>query len=222
MTILSSVGGERAPVLILDETGLDCAALIDVAAGLAYRPVGPFYPGIRAPAPPPVVRALLAVADPHLREGLGGDGRYEVAQAYFSLATTTPDRLSLPQRLPHYDGVEPERLAIMLYLCSDAFGGTAFYRHRETGFETITRDRLDIYLGSLKADFAAGRTPAARYIDGASPLYERIGGASARPGRMIAYRGNLLHGADIPDPARLSADPRTGRLTLNIFARTGA
>jgi hypothetical protein len=222
VTSWSSVGDEQAPVLTLDKTGLDHAALTDAAAALAYRPVGPFYPGIRAPAPPPVVRAVMAVVDPHLREGAGSDGRYEVVQAYFSLVTTPPGRLSLPQRLPHYDGVETERLAIMLYLCSEAFGGTSFYRHRETGFETITRERLDPYLGALKAGFAAGDAPPPSYIDGTSRLYDRIGGVEARPGRLVAYRGNLLHGADIPDAAMLSPDPRAGRLTLNIFARTGA
>jgi hypothetical protein len=34
---------------------------------------------------------------------------------------------------------------------------------------------------------------------------------------MLFYNGDLFHCGDITAPARLSADPRTGRLTLNGF-----
>jgi hypothetical protein len=35
--------------------------------------------------------------------------------------------------------------------------------------------------------------------------------------RMIFYDGGLFHSADISQPSLNSADPRTGRLTLNGF-----
>lgn len=47
-----------------------------------------------------------------------------------------PPVLAPIQRLPHVDGLEAERIAILIYLSGTARGDTGFYRQRATGFET--------------------------------------------------------------------------------------
>ena len=46
-----------------------------------------------------------------------------------------------------------------------------------------------------------------------------IGEVEARPDRLVLYRGRLLHSGVIPAPQALSDDPKTGRLTINMFLR---
>lgn len=218
--IIDLVGDEGQPVIIQDNVLCDIEAVRRDAAGRRFMPVGPFYPGIRAAAPVDVVDAVIGKAQGVLR-GAFGARRATVLTAYYSLVTADPATLALPQCFPHYDGVEPERIALLVYLGAGGFGGTAFYRHRATGFETITRDRLDPYLRTLGAEIAANGPPAPAYIDGDTALYQRIHTVSAQADRMLVYRGNLLHSANIPDSMLLSKDPTKGRLTLNIFLMAG-
>ncbi len=62
-----------------------------------------------------------------------------------------------------------------------------------------------------------GGPPPARYLDGDTPTYERIGRYEARYNRLLIYRGNTLHGAEVPEGLALTDDPRTGRFSVNTF-----
>lgn len=60
-----------------------------------------------------------------------------------SRGSADPQSLAPIQRLPHVDGLEPDRLAILVYLSGAETGGTAFYRQRATGYETVDAARFD-------------------------------------------------------------------------------
>ena len=51
----------------------------------------------------------------------------------------------------------------------------------------------------------------------ADDWFEKVGTVPPRWNRVIFYDGSLFHCSDIPEPGRLSPDPRQGRLTLNGF-----
>ena len=51
------------------------------------------------------------------------------------------------------------------------------------------------------------------YMAGSNAYFERTAQVAAAWNRLIVYDGSLFHSADV-DPARLSADPVQGRLTL--------
>ena len=74
-----------------------------------------------------------------------------VLETYFSIVTTPPEALAPIQRLPHVDGLEPDRIAILVYLSGAEQGGTAFYRQRSTGFETVNAARFPAFEAALKA-----------------------------------------------------------------------
>ena len=104
---------------------------------------------------------------------------------------------------------------MLLYLCGDEHGGTAFYRHRATGLQQITAENRERYGEAVYAE--VDRRPAAlRYFDDSDEHFELLGVMPARFNRLVVYRGSLLHSA-IVNPRRLRADPRTGRLTGNTF-----
>ena len=154
---------------------------------------------------------------PLLAEHFALDPAPAVSESYYSLVTTAPADLAPIQRLPHFDGVEARRIAVLLFLGHGEQGGTAFYRQRATGYETVDASRLDRYRAALDTDVRTHGLPDAGYIADDTPLYERIAVQPAVFNRAIVYAGNTLHCAYLPPEVALHTDPLAGRLTLNLF-----
>ncbi|GGY53263.1 DUF6445 family protein [Pseudoduganella albidiflava] len=224
------VGADREPVLIVDGLLLDPEAIVRWAeTGTAFqRQDGDFYPGVRKP----LDMAYASAVHARLRElllstfGAGGDAAITPLSCVLSLATTPPEALRPIQSVPHFDSVERNRIASVHYLCDERFGGTSFYRHRSTGFDSIDGQRLADYAPRLKREVMeeARRQPGRglSYIRGDTALFERTASVEAKFNRAIFYRSNLLHSGDIAVDAGLSSDPRSGRLTANTLAVIGA
>lgn len=216
---LHRIGREEEPVLVVDGVMRRPEALVDYAAReVRFAPAGTpqgGYPGVRAPAPLNYVGALVRGLDPLVRRAFGlGAAALARAECNFSIVTAAPDALTPTQRVPHVDTYDGLQFAYLHYLCDARFGGTAFYRQRATGFETVTAERGAAYVAARDAALAG---TAAGYIDGDTADYERIAAFEARFDRLLVYRSRLLHsGAIAPDMPRV-ADPRAGRLTANIF-----
>lgn len=215
------IGREAEPLLILDGVMRQAESLVDYAArevgfAPAWTASGGF-PGLRAPAPLNYVGALVRALSPVVEQTFDL-GRVKLARAEcnFSLVTLRPEELKPLQRIPHADTADPLQFAILHYLCGPRFGGTAFYRHRATGFETLRPERLAAFEAVRDRELADSAAEAA-YIVGDTPHYERIAAADARFDRVIVYRSRTLHSGLIATDAPLSADPRSGRLTANIF-----
>lgn len=212
-------GREPIKLVVLDEYLPNPDTMRDLAlAGPAYVPNGPFYPGIRAPVPPSSFQALLGPLSEILPRCFDYTGRAGLRECNFSLVTTPSDQLKPIQRLPHFDSLEYGRVAALLYLChGENQGGTAFYRQRSTGFESVDAGRFPRFEAALHADVASHGLPDAGYIDETSPIYEMIGRVEARCNRMIVYLSSSLHCAYIPKDFAFDPNPATGRLTVNAF-----
>lgn len=222
MTGLSSaridhVGQERQPVIVIDDFVPDPGSLRARAETLDYRPMGRHYPGLRAEVPAPEVESYLAPVRHLITEVFGFSAPAALISAGFSIVTTKPAELTPIQRLPHFDGFEAERVALLHYLDGPERGGTAFYRHRGTGYETISADRHASYDAALRRDVSAYGMPNAAYISGSTPIYEQIARYEARPNRALIYRGHMLHCAVLPPDLDFTPDPRRARLTVNTF-----
>ena len=135
----------------------------------------------------------------------------------FSLVTTPPEKLTPPQRLPHFDTIDTGRIAVLHYLCRPEHGGTAFYRHRRTGFETVTADRFERYQRVLHEEAGEHGLPPARYFHGATTQFDAVAEYDAVFNRALIYRGATLHSGSIPAGFGFSGNPRLGRLTVNTF-----
>jgi hypothetical protein len=216
-TTIHHQGSERRPLIAIDDFWPDPDALREDAASLRMGPIGPHYPGVRALVPPRLAETMRRRIAPLLTEHFGLDPVPAVSEAYYSLVTTTPSELAPIQRLPHFDGVEPGRIAVLLFLGHGEQGGTAFYRQRSTGFESVDAARLDLFKAELQAGVQTHGMPEASYIAGDTALYECVAVQPARFNRALVYAGNTLHCAYLPPEVTLSADPLAGRLTLNLF-----
>ncbi|SRR5579871_266747 len=214
------VGHERSPVLVIDDFLSDPAALVDFAASASEFASTPddFYPGIRAPTPPIYCFALRAFLGEAVSAAFGLDGStIDRELSYLSLITRAPASLHPLQRIPHTDGFESRKLAVLHYLCGAEHGGTSFYRHRRTGFETIPESRRAEYQRVVIAEFGPGTTLPEGYIQGDAPGFEQIASFDAAPNRVLVYRSINLHSANIGRGFKFLADPRAGRLTVNTF-----
>ena len=220
-----SIGEEGCKILIVDNLVPDARPLVDLAARMAPfpEPDGILYPGLRRyigerdrEAAAYVAYVCRALA-PLLNDAFG-IGRFGVGNASFSLATRRPQDALPYMRIPHYDGVDQKSFAILHYLSETPQGGTAFYRHRRTGFECISPDRAPAYQAAALQDFEAYGEPA-DYIGASNEAFERIHAVEGVFNRCLVYTGAMLHSGQLADGANFSPDPRLGRLTGNIFIR---
>ncbi len=216
------VGREAHPVVVLDGVLRDPRSLVDFAAKHARfsRSISSanYYPGVRAPAPQAYVARLYEAVRPYMTDVFDFPTSGAIkADFYLSMATTPPEQLNVWQRGAHFDTVAVDQLAVLHYLCAPAFGGTAFYRHRETGYEAMTQERLPAYLEALQRDLDAQGPPPAAYLTASDRRFEQIASIAAVFNRVVIYRGRMLHAGSVNVDAGLSADPRRGRLTANAF-----
>lgn len=210
-------GAEGQVLLTLDDALPDPGAVVAIAARHAYRPIGPFYPGVRAAVSEAVAMPLVEPVAARLAEAFGLAAPPAYRECFLSLVTVAAHELAPIQRLPHFDGLEAGRIAVLLYLDVAERGGTAFYRQRATGFESVDKARYDAYRAALDAGVAEHGLPPPGYIAGDTPLFERVHMIEGRFNRLVAYRGNTLHCASLGSDFAPVADPARGRLTLNLF-----
>jgi hypothetical protein len=214
---VEQIGDSREPVVVVDHFAFDPQALVEEAGRLRFERHGAFYPGVRAHASGAYFADLGPLLAKVVREVFGYRRELALVRSLYALTTTSSDQLTLAQRVPHFDDTDAGRIAVLHYLTHDDQGGTSFYRHRSTGFETVDASRHRLYLDVLAQDLDRYGPPDAAYIDDGAPIFERIARFAPRFNRALIYRSNLLHCADIGANTSLSADPRTGRLTLASF-----
>jgi hypothetical protein len=160
---------------------------------------------------------MVSALDPVIREAFElADVVLARAECNFSIVTLPPGDLAPSQRIPHIDTVDPLQFAFLHFLCDGRFGGTAFYRHRATGFETLTAERQRSYEQTRDRELESLGDETG-YIVGDTEHYEQTASVEARFDRMLVYRSRVLHSGRIDRGTTLSSDPRQGRLTANVF-----
>lgn len=215
-----TIGNEQSPLLVVDNFIPQPETLVDYAASQKFLANSPYYPGVRAAAPAAYRQFMLHNLQDTLIECFELPAtKLGFSVCHFSLVTTPPERLKLLQRIPHFDTTEKHALAAVHYLFQGDQGGTAFYRHRKTGFECIDESRTLEYYRSLESENNGPHLPKTTdgYIQGDTPLFEQIAQQPGVFNRLIVYRRHALHSGVITKDTSLSADPRLGRLTISSF-----
>ncbi|TMJ13028.1 MAG: hypothetical protein E6G94_12510 [Alphaproteobacteria bacterium] len=210
-------GRESQPVILIDDMLTDPALWRYIGARAQFAPIRPYHPGVSAPLPAPLAEKFRTELSPLIGPAFGLDPVPPAGLSFLSLVTTPGEALAPIQRLPHVDGLEGDRIAILVYLSGADKGGTAFYRQRATGFETVDEGRREAFEAALEAGLAEHGPPPEGYISGDTALYEQVAAYEARENRGLIYRSHALHSAAVPPGAELSQDGAAGRLTLNLF-----
>lgn len=212
-----TLGAESAPLLVIDNALADAEALVDIAAGKPFGDVTSLYPGVRAKVPLTFQQYVLENLRSELMAVFGLSGAIRFTSCHFSLVTTPPARLTYRQLIPHVDSLNSKELAFILYLFKADFGGTAFYRHRKTGFEVVDESRVAEFSRHLEAERPAVERSPPGYINGNTEFYELIDRQEGVFNRMLVYRRTSLHSGDLRPDFVPSDDPRLGRLSINGF-----
>lgn len=211
------LGNEGVPLWTLDDCHSGADQLCAHAAQQIFeRRQGDYYPGLRAPVPP----GYAAWIGTYLGAVVGANrpAAVDLLNTTFAIACDDPAELAPIQLIPHFDGPDEDLYATVHYLCRAPFKGTAFYRHRRTGFERITAQRLAAWHTGLAQDSRQFGMPAGHYIAGSSPAFEQIAEAALRFNRMIVYPANCLHSGMLDDTP-LSNSAGGARLTITTLAR---
>lgn len=215
---LRHIGQEENPLIVIDDLVLAADDLVGEAAKAPWGPPnGTYYPGLNAPLPASYLQTVLPVLAPTFERGFGIPRETPLlAQGFFALATWGLDRFGPLQRIPHYDQPHASCLAMVHYLCKGQGGGTAFFRHSGTGFESIDMARREGYMATIAEEIERDGGRLTGYAGPDTPNFDMLTFVEPVFNRAVIYPSNILHCA-LFDGARLNDDPRTGRLTANSF-----
>ena len=179
---IDQVGHDRAPVVVIENLWPDAQSLFEAAAQRTdYGVSSLYYPGVRCAAPRDYANAVVLQLTELIQSTFGFDDDLVITDSIFSLVVTPPAALVPFQRVPHYDSVDQNRIALLHYLC--ASGGTSFYRHRSSGLETITADSQERYIRTVNDEVRTSGMPPAQYVEGDTEHFERTAKYEAEIGR---------------------------------------
>ena len=211
-------------VVVIENLLQNPQALIDFATQHNFKPApgqaaGKGYPGIQLVPPTAYSQAITEFIKPLIQQefGISADLEMRKSECAISLMTLKESELSPAQCVPHFDTSNINQFAIILYLCDQSHGGTAFYRHNATGFEFVTPQTSDHYFDKFLAELKA-HPPAQKYFTDSDAQFTKLGVLPAAINRMVIYRSCTLHSPFLINPEHsINPDPRTGRLTVNTF-----
>jgi hypothetical protein len=212
-----SIGREEQPLIVIDNLVADADELVEMAASKTFGDVASYYPGIRAKAPLTYQRFMVEQLRGVLAEFFGLHGALRFTACHFSLVTASANELTHMQRIPHVDSVFMNELAFIHYLFKADLGGTAFYRHRATGYEYVNQQRKAEYMRHVDSEKEGANSPPPGYINGDTPLYEQIARQESGFNRLLVYRRTSLHSGALAGDFIPDLNPRTGRLSINGF-----
>ncbi len=210
-------GKELTPIVVIDDFSSSPKNLYDTACSSTYGPAGRHYPGIRAPMSPTYLKENDALLKTILSDVFNLKSGASFIECSFSIVTTPPTKLTPIQRIPHFDGTDPNTIALLHYLCPEEDGGTAFYRHKSTNIEHLTAQTLATYDTQIKQDVAKHGLPKPTYFNESDAIFERIGVIPAKFNRMVIYKGINLHSGIILRPENIGQSIEKSRITLNTF-----
>lgn len=179
------------------------------------------YPGIELPMSQDVNQALINFFSTYINRRFG-IRKIKGSYSRLSMVTKKPEQLMPCQWICHRDGVsvpaDERMLASVLYLFKDeSLGGTSIYRPKHDQIKTaaLIHDANSMASKAFSAKY--GITPG--FMTESNDWFEKIITVEARWNRMVIYDSMVFHSGDILRPEAMTADPRTGRLSLNGFYR---
>jgi hypothetical protein len=215
------VGHGETPVITIDDFAEDTAMLVENACTQASYGPDPTsrYPGLRARLPRYYVREVLKTLFPMLFRvyGVPGSLAMKPVNAVYSLVATPEEDLEPGQCAPHFDSANPWYLAVLHYLNPGPFCDTGLFRHRATGLERVSEQTLGSYLEVREMEKARLGAAKPSYIKGSNDQFELHDRIEYRANRLVVYPGSLLHSGLVNPDVDIDPDPRTGRLTANLF-----
>jgi hypothetical protein len=221
---LVHIGRRGIKVTLIDNVLHDPRRVADLGFAQSYSADSTnLYPGLRAAMPESFSTAFRAWLTSILqRQGvLAADQALYRDTSFFSFVSTASKDLLPIQCIPHFDSTDPNLFAAVIYLCDTRFGGTAFYRHRRTGYEEITQENLHNYQVALNSDMRAHGAPKKEYMNGDTVQFEAIFSNELQFNSAIIYPCRVLHAAKIARQFDSPKSQHDWRLTVTALLYSG-
>lgn len=211
-------GESQIPVIIIDNFSQLANDLIEDSQAQTFRTYGPYYPGVQAHAPIQYLTPNQQALNDLIVEAFDfSSSKITPDMCMYSYVTTPENELNATQRYPHFDGGNPRKVALLHYLCDEDHGGTQFYRHDRTGFETLFPERQIEYSKARQKDLTEYGLRESAYFEGTGDGFSRLKLISARFNRAILYPSSTLHSGYLGANPKYALSPSAGRLTVNTF-----
>jgi len=215
------IGSEAQPLIVIDDVLAEPEALIERAKAASFARANTFYPGLCAPLANDYFQPILQALRPTLHQTFAIPVQAPLShRSIFALVTDDESALAPLQKMPHIDGVDPFQIATVHYLCHRQTGGTAFFQHKTTGFQSIDAKRHETFVRIAGRELDEVRDSLTHYPDHRTPGFEMVDKVDIRFNRLILYPGNILH-SGLLDGGDLDSNPALGRLTANTFINLG-
>lgn len=218
---LELIGKEQNPFIIIDDFYPSPQKLVEFAmhANDFKEDKSDFYPGVRLCLPEYYAEFVISYISQHLLTLIDRpqSRKLESTLCALSIASQSPDTLLPIQRIPHFDTVDQNQWAFLHYLCKETHGGTGFFRHRHSGFESINENRRKQYQRVLEDEAITKGLPDKQYVAGSGQLFEMYHKVKVRFNRAIFYPSHLLHSGLISEWQ--ATDIPSSRLTANTFIK---
>ncbi|MFT5085286.1 MAG: hypothetical protein ACI9Y1_003344 [Lentisphaeria bacterium] len=215
-----SVGNECTPVIVVDEVARDVGAVYkDIVSHSKFSvEKNTYYPGIRAKIFPDYGMELFGLAAECINQC------YQIpsvlkpihTSAFYSIVARSANELQVRQRIPHYDNNSEYSFAAMHYVSEGKFGGTGFFRHKPSGYESISVARLKEYhLQTDNIEVELNKYPA-EYITGSTGIYTLTEKVNYLANRLIIFPAMILHSGLINEANDVYCGKGVPRLTANL------
>jgi hypothetical protein len=220
---LVSIGRRGIKVSLIDNVFCDPEGVAAFGFAQAYaEDRSNLYPGVRAAVPESFSTSFRAWLTPVLQRSGMLESHQVISKdtSFFSVVTTASKDLRPIQCIPHYDSTDPSLFAAVIYLCGPKFSGTAFYRHRRTGYEEITQQNVSNYQLALNSDMRVHGAPGKEYINGDSALFETVFSNVLKFNGAVVYPARILHAAKIDKQFNSPRDKSEWRLTVTALLQS--
>lgn len=215
---LIKIGHEEHNCLVIDDllSNPDDLVLDAVKEKWGF-PDGTYYPGINANLPTQYIKLIGQVLRPSFSRAFNVSiNRQLGVSGFFALTTLGLKDFGPWQKIPHFDKPFNDHYALVHYLAKNQTGGTGFFRHLPTGYESISHKRRAEYLQMTEEWLKDNQHKLVDFAGPNTPNYEMYFSIPFKFNRAIIYPANLLHCA-LYDGTNQNDDPITGRLTANSF-----
>ncbi|MBQ91945.1 MAG: hypothetical protein CMG87_01585 [Marinobacter sp.] len=191
------LGNREVPLLVIDDVFKDPDAVRDYAFQRNFPESQAYYPGRHQPLSPsePGIANFCLFMSRVLSKGTGRSISADAISTDFSIITTAENSLLENQGQPHIDSTP---MLGVIYLNQLDFGGTVFFRNRDTGSMVVrTPTEREHY---SKVTSARKNKHAEGYVIDSSGPWEKVISLEGRYNRLVIWPGNVWHSVEVKVP----------------------
>lgn len=215
---------ENEDVIIVDNFLKCIEPVVHFATHVAYlEPVGSdgtLFPGKRDVMPEPYYRTFRQLLISLQARGVFNHEHKALYlhRCKLSLVTQKACELTLLQRIPHIDSTDDNTFAAVHYLSGKESNGTSIYRYIPKNLIKITVQNQHLFSDVIEQT-KNNESEHQGYLNNNTALFEQVINIKAKQNRVVLYKSNLLHCANLDNDYEYKGDIKNGRLSISSFFR---